>query len=230
MSIYNLAWGVVTLPLLGLLASFLAETHRRAAQICFVFTAGTAVMAAIVLGVRVTHTPAPEFNNVITFFVMNPPESSVFASRFEPFLGVHVDPMSASFGAAVSFIACAVQGYALTALRGEAGYRPFFLASSLLAFAGAGFVYSPDLFQSLLMWSLGSAAVYLLLLHGWRESDQATPARRSLVILTAGNLALLLALVFVFIKLGPYTATHLSAPAGQDIADPFAFNSVALGA
>ena len=229
MPIYNLAWGVAIVPLLGVLSSFLAETQRRAAQVCFVSSCIAFVMAAIVLGVRLTHAPAAGFDNVLTFFAMNPPESSLFATRFEPLLGVHVDAFAAAFGAAASFSVAVVQGYALTSLRSEIGYRRFFWASGALAFTTAGFAYSPNLFQSLFMWVAGSAAIYLLVSQWWDRADAAAPARRVLVLLSAANASLLLACAFTFAKFGQLAAT-LPAPAGQDVTDPFAFTTVSRAA
>jgi NADH:ubiquinone oxidoreductase subunit 5 (subunit L)/multisubunit Na+/H+ antiporter MnhA subunit len=228
-AIYNLAWGVVVVPLLGVLSSFLAETQRRAAQICFAGSVLAFILAAVVLGVRVTHAPTAAFNNVLTFFAMNPPESSLFANRLEPMLGVYVDALSAAFGAAVSFGVVVVQGYALTSLRGEQRYRRFFWASSALAFASAGFVFSPSLFQALFMWAGGSAAIYLLVAHWWDRPDLAAPARRVMVVLAAANASLFLATAFAFSKFGQFAAT-LPAPTGQDINDPFSFITLARAA
>ena len=224
MGIYNLAWFVVVLPLLGALASFLAETQRRAAQICVAFSGLGFLLALIVLGVRLSH-PQASFDGQITFFAMNPPEGTVFATRFEPFLGVHVNSLSASFGAAVAFVVLAVQAYSLTWFRGESSYRRFFWSSSLLAFAALGFVFSPNAFDSLVMWTAGSVAMYLTALHWVDRPDAAAPARRALVILKIGDVALLLGVIFAFLKFGTY-ASLLPAPAGQDINDPFSFTTI----
>src|ERR1700736_217341 len=214
MGIYNLAWFVVALPLLGAGASFLAETQRRAAQICVAFSGLGFLLALIVLGVRLTHTQA-SFDGQMTFF----------ATRFEPFLGVHVDSLSAAFGAAVSFIVLAVQAYSLTWFRGESSYRRFFWSSSLFAFAALGFVFSPNAFDSLVMWTAGSVALYVTALHWVDRPDAAAPARRALVVLTIGDVALFLGVIFAFLKFGTY-ASLLPAPTGQDINDPFSFTTI----
>ncbi|MBV8444342.1 MAG: hypothetical protein JOZ92_00340 [Candidatus Dormibacteraeota bacterium] len=226
MGIYNLAWGVVLLPLLGTLASLLAETPRRAVQVCVAFSGAGLLLAAMVLGAWLSHAYGTPFQNVLSFFGLNPPEGAVFPTRLEPFLGIYVDALSAAFSFAVCFVFFAVQAYALTSLRGDAGYRRFAWSSSLLAFASLGLILSPNLFQSMVMWMLGTAAAYLMTLHWWQREDAAAPARRVLTALRASDLALLLATVIVFVKFGIY-ASSFSAPPGQDISDPFAFGVIA---
>ncbi len=226
MAVYNVAWFVVVLPLLGALTSFMAETQRRAAQVCIVVSGMTFVLAAIVLVVRLTHASGAPFTGLITFFSFSPPEGNLFATRFEPMFGVLVDSLSAAFAAAVSFVVFLVQAYALGWLRGEAGYRRFFWTSSLFSFAALGFVFSPNSFDSLFMWMAGAAAVYLMALHWSERADAAAPARRALVVLRAGDVALLLGVLYAFIKFGVYASLQ-PAPAGQDINDPFSFTTIA---
>ncbi len=228
MSIYNAAWAIPLLPLLGALTSFGLETQRRAAQVCAAFTGLSFVVAVIILGVRLTHAPQAPFESLITFFTMTPPEGTIFQTQFQTQLGVHVDALSASFAAAIAFATVIVQVYALTAMRGEPGYRRFFWASSLLGFATTGFVLSPNLFDSLVMWVIASAALYLLVSLAWQRADSAMHALRVMVVLTAGDIALTLGVVFTWIKFGVFSSL-LAAPPGQTLADPFSFDVVAQG-
>ena len=226
MAVYNVTWAVLVLPIAGAGISFLAETPRRAAQVCAVFSVLTLILAAIVLGARLTHPLGAPSSGLITFFAMSPPEGTVFATRFQPQVGFVVDSLSAAFGFAVAFVVVVVQSYALGSLRGEAGYRRFFWASSVLATATLGFVFSPSLFDSLFMWVLGTVAIYLLAALWWERQDVAAPARRALITLYVGDIALLLGAVVEFVKFGVY-ASGLRAPAGQTLADTFGFDTIA---
>jgi NADH:ubiquinone oxidoreductase subunit 5 (subunit L)/multisubunit Na+/H+ antiporter MnhA subunit len=226
MAVYNVAWAVVLLPLVGAALSFLAESPRRAAQTCVVTSVLTLILAAVVLGARLTHPLTAPFYGLVTFFSMNPPEGTVFATTFQPQLGVLVDSLSASFAFAAVFVVAVVQSYALTSLRGDAGLRRFFWSSSLLASATLGFIFSPNLFDSLFTWMLATVAVYLLVGLWWDHQDAATPARRVLLTLHVGDIALMLGAVVAFIKFGVY-ASGLPAPAGQPTADPFGFDILA---
>ena len=229
MAVYNLAWAVIVLPLLGGMFSFLAESQRRAAQVCVAACGLGFAASAVLLIARLTHAPDPPFNNVITLFAMNPSESAIFPSRLVPLLGIRVEAVSVSFGFVIAFVSLVVMWYALTSLRGEQNYRRFFWSASLLIFATAGFAFSPNLFDSLFAWAIGSVAIYVLLTHWWQRPDGAAPARRTLVVMRIGDVALLLALAFTYLKFGEF-ASLLRVPAGQDISDPFAFNTLADGA
>ena len=228
MSIYNAAWAIPLLFLLGAGLSFGVETPRRAAQACAIFTGLSFVVAAVILGVRLTHAPQAPFLSLLTFFTMTPPEGSVFATQFQAQVGIQIDALSASFAAAIAFATLMIQTYALTAMRGEAGFRRFFWASSVLGFATTGFVLSPNLFNSLIMWIAATAAVYLLVSLAWQRASSAVNALRIMVVLTAGDIALTLGVVFTWIKFGVFSSL-LAAPAGQDIADPFSWNVISQG-
>ena len=228
MGIYNAAWAIPFLPLLGALGSLGVETQRRAAQLCVAFSGLSFVVAAIVLGTRLTHASGAPFDSLLTFFSMTPPEGATFATQFQAQVGVHVDALSASFAAAIAFATLVIQAYAVTAMRGEHGYRRFFCASSALAFCTTGFVLSPNLFDSMVMWVGASAALYILLTLSWQRADTARRALRAVIVLTAGDIALTLGVVFTWIKFGVFSSL-LQAPAGQTIADPFSFNVISQG-
>jgi NADH:ubiquinone oxidoreductase subunit 5 (subunit L)/multisubunit Na+/H+ antiporter MnhA subunit len=227
-SIYNAAWAIPLLPLLGALGSLGVETQRRAAQLCVFFTGLSFVVAAILLGVRLTHAPASPFLSLLTFFSMTPPEGATFATQFTAQVGVQVDALSASFAAAIAFATLLIQSYAVNAMRGEHGVRRFFCASSILAFCTTGFVLSPNLFDSLILWVGASASLYMLLTLTWQQAETARRAMRAMVVLTAGDIALTVGVVFTWIKFGVFSSL-LSAPSGQSLADPFSFNVISQG-
>jgi NADH-quinone oxidoreductase subunit L len=228
LAIYNAAWAIPLLPLLGALLSFGVETQRRAAQLCVVLSGLSFVVAAVLLGVRLTHASANPYVGLLTFFSMLPPEGTIFATQFQAQIGVQVDALSASFAAAIAFATVLIQAYALTAMRGEAGFRRFFWASSLLGFGTTGFVLSPNLFDSLILWVAASASLYLLVSLAWQRADVALHALRVMVVLTAGDVALTLGVVYTWIKFGVFSSL-LAAPAGQTVADPFSFGVISQG-
>jgi NADH-quinone oxidoreductase subunit L len=228
LTIYNAAWAIPLLPLLGALGSLAVETQRRAAQLCVVFSGLSFAVAAIVLGVRLTHASAAPFDSLLTFLAMTPPEGAVFATQFQAQVGVHVDALSASFAAAIAFATLVIQGYTVNSMRGADGFRRFFCASSVLGFCTTGFVLSPNLFDSLILWVGASASLYVLLSLSWQRADTARHAMRAMVVLTASDVALTLGVVFTWIKFGVFSSL-LAAPAGQTIADPFSFDVISQG-
>ena len=181
------------------------------------------------LGVRLTHASAAPFISLLTFFSMTPPEGATFATQFIAQIGVQVDALSASFAAAIAFATLIIQAYALTAMRGEAGFRRFFWASSVLGFSTTAFVLSPESLR--------------LTDHVGRSRRRASPcscrsrgsgrkarvrALRIVVILTAGDVALTLGVVFTWIKFGVFSSL-LAAPSGQSLADPFSCDIFSQG-
>jgi NADH:ubiquinone oxidoreductase subunit 5 (subunit L)/multisubunit Na+/H+ antiporter MnhA subunit len=227
-SIYNATWAIPVLFLLGAGLSFGVETQRRAAQLCVLLSGLAFVVAAVILGVRLTHAPAAPFISLLTFFSMTPPEGATFATQFTAQLGVQVDALSASFAAAIAFATLIIQAYSLTAMRGEAGFRRFFWGSSVLGFSTTAFVLSPNLFDSLVMWVLATASLAVLVSLAWQRADTALHALRIVVILTAGDVALTLGVVFTWIKFGVFSSL-LAAPSGQSLADPFSWSIFSQG-
>ena len=228
MAIYNAAWAIPFLPLLGALLSLGVETQRRAAQLCAFFTGLSFLTAAVVLVVRVTHATGAQFNSLLTFFAMSPPEGATFATQFQAQVGVHVDALSASFAAAITLATFVIQAYGVTAMRGENGYRRFFCGSSILAFCTTGFVLSPNFFNSLILWVGASGCLYILMTLSWQRADIAGRALRAIIVVTAGDIALTLGVLFAWIKFGVFSSL-LAAPAGQSFADPFSFSIVQRG-
>ncbi len=228
MSIYNATWAIPLLFLVGAGLSFGVETQRRAAQVCVFFSGLAFIVAAVILGVRLTHAPAAPFISLLTFFSMTPPEGATFATQFTAQIGVQVDALSTSFTAAIAFVTLIIQAYALTAMRGEAGFRRFFWASSVLGFSTTAFALSPNLFDSLIMWILATASLAVLVSLAWQRADTAVHALRIVAILTAGDTALMLGVVFTWIKFGVFSSL-LAAPSGQTLADPFSWSIFSQG-
>jgi NADH:ubiquinone oxidoreductase subunit 5 (subunit L)/multisubunit Na+/H+ antiporter MnhA subunit len=159
---------------------------------------------------------------------MTPPEGATFSTQFTAQVGVQVDALSASFAAAIAFATLLIQAYAVNAIRGDHGVRRFFCASSVLAFCTTGFVLSPNLFDSLLLWVGASASLYVLLTLTWQQAETARRAMRAMVVLTAGDIALTVGVVFTWIKFGVFSSL-LVAPTGQSLADPFSFGVISQG-
>ncbi len=199
-------WAVVLLPLAGALLSFVAETPRRAAQVCMSLLGVSLVISLIVLGYRFAHltTSATPGFSAVSFFSLSPAstETAIFSSTVSADVGVMVDNLSTSFLALAAFLFLAAQWLATAMLRGDPGYRRFFWASSVLASATLGMIAAPGLFQVWVALGVASAMVFVLTLHRWNREDGAVSAVWSFVTLLGADLALLLGLVFIVDKLG----------------------------
>jgi NADH:ubiquinone oxidoreductase subunit 5 (subunit L)/multisubunit Na+/H+ antiporter MnhA subunit len=226
------AWAVVLLPLAGALLSFVAETPRRAAQVCMTTLGAALVISLIVLGYRFAHltTSATPGFSAVSFFAVSPSstETPIFSSSVAADLGVMVDNLSTSFMALATFLFLATQWLATAMIRGDPGYRRFFWGSSVLASATLGMIAAPGLFQAWMALGVGSAALFILTLHRWHREDGATAANRSFLTLLAADLVLLLGLVFTVDKLGT-TLGGESAPAGFTVPPMFDYRILDAG-
>jgi len=221
---YNLAWAVVLLPLGGFLFAFLPESPRRAAQVCITFTGAAFVLAMVVLLYRLAHVHDNPYQSMVTFWTFDPGTKLLggFISDFHMQVGVLVDGLSTVMMAVVSFVSLMVQVYATGFLRRDDGYTRHFTTMLLATFAMLALVASPNLFELWLFWEALGACMFVLAGHWWQRSEAAIAARRMFLVTRIGDMALLLAMVFLFSKLAANVALQPAAP-GQTVNDPFNF-------
>ena len=220
----SFAWIIMLAPLAGCGASFVAETPRRAAQVCMTFLGISLILALFVLGYRLAHETTSVFPDVSTLnylsLTLDPSETVTFPSTFQVALGVSVDNLSASFMVLISFLFLVVQGLGTAMLQHDAGYRRFFWASSLLATLVLGLVLSPGLFQVWVTLGAMSATTLVLALHYWHRRETTAPARRAFAVLLGADASLLLGMAYVIDKLGPYLGLRPQPASGAlDIFD-----------
>jgi NADH-quinone oxidoreductase subunit L len=219
------AWVILLLPLAGCGASFVAETPRRAAQVCMTFLGISLILGVFVLGYRLAHATSSITPDISTLNYLSltpdPAETVTFPSTFQVAVGVRVDNLSATFLVLISFLFLAVQGLGTSMLQHDAGYRRFFWASSLLASLMLGLVLSPGLFQVWLTLGAISGTTLVLALHYWHRRETSSPARRAFAVLLGADASLLLGLAYIIDKLGPYLG--LQPPSASGALDIFDF-------
>jgi NADH:ubiquinone oxidoreductase subunit 5 (subunit L)/multisubunit Na+/H+ antiporter MnhA subunit len=220
----SFAWVILLAPLVGCCASFVAETPRRAAQVCMTFLGISLLLALFVLGYRLAHETTSVIPDVSTLNYLSltpdPSETVTFPSNYQVALGVSVDNLSASFMVLISFAFLIVQGLGTAMLQHDAGYRRFFWASSLLASLMLGLVLSPGLFQVWVVLGAISGTTFVLALHWWHRREGTGPARRALTVLLGADAALLLGLAYIIDKLGLFIGLRPQPASGAfDIFD-----------
>ncbi len=231
MAIYNLAIAVMLLPLLGALSSFLAETYRRAAQICLFFTLLSAGVGVFLLGWRFGHPHDGVLDNVYAFWAFDPSGGATPAianpglERFQPQIGVHVDSLSLVFMPLIAVVGGLTQWHSMLSSRGDPEYRRIFWLTSSLIASLLALAVSASLFQMLLMWGVSGALSWMLMTHWWQQKAHVVAARRSFIVNRIGDLALLLSCVLVFVKFGS-NALQQPPPSGQTVTDPLAFTTL----
>ncbi len=218
------AWVILLLPLAGCGASFVAESPRRAAQVCMTFLGISLILGVLVLGYRLAHETTSITPDISTLNYLSltpdPAETVTFPSIFQVAVGVRVDNLSATFMVLISFLFLAVQGLGTSMLQHDAGYRRFFWASSPLASLMLGLVLSPGLFQVWLTLGAISGTTLVLALHYWHRRETSSPARRAFAVLLGADASLLLGLAYIIDKLGPYLGLQPQPASGAlDIFD-----------
>jgi NADH-quinone oxidoreductase subunit L len=215
---YSFAWAVVLLPLIGGAVSFVAESPRRAAQVCMGFMGASLAVALVVLGYRLAHetTSVTPYLSTLNFLSLapDPSETDIFPSTFQVAVGIRLDNLSTSFMTLIPFLLLVVQGLGSSMLQRDAGYRRFFWATSLFAAAMLAMVVSPGLFQVWVALGVMSATTLVLALQWWHRPDSATPARRAFGVLLGADLALLLAIVYTIDKLGSFIGLESTPSTG----------------
>ena len=230
---YNLAWAVVLLPLGAAGISYVTESVRRAAYINVIGTAAAFVLSVVILVWRLAHITQNPYQSYITFWSYTPGTlaNGGFVSFFHPQMGVLIDGLSASILPMVALVALLVQVYSLAYMRHDAGMRRFFVIIGIFTFSMLGLVASPNLFQTYVMWEGVGVCSYLLIGHWWHRPSAAAAAKKAFLVTRIGDLALLLALVFTFVKLAPAAET-LAAPPDQAgngaVNEPFNFSTLGV--
>jgi NADH-quinone oxidoreductase subunit L len=226
---YNLAWAVVLVPLGACIFSYLPESPRRAAHVCILGTGASLLLAIVVLGYRLGHNTTP-YQSVITFFTFSPNQDlgGGVVGDFHPQVGIRVDGLSAVVLPVVALISLLVQVHSLGSMRGDPGLRRYSALLSLATFAMLGFVASPNYFHLYVMWELVAVCSWLLVGHWFHRPEALRAVRKAFLITRVGDVALLLAVVFGFVKFGANVALLPPTP-GQDVNDPFSFTILGSG-
>jgi NADH-quinone oxidoreductase subunit L len=220
----SLAWAVVLVPLAACVLSYVPEAPRRAAHLCVAATGVSLVLSLLVLGHRLQHLTGAPYQSVITFITYSPNQDlgGGVVGDFHPQLGVRVDGLSAVLMPVVALVSLLVQVFSLGSMRGDPGLRRYVAVLALGTFAMLGFVASPNYFDLLVLWELVAVCSWLLIGHWWQQPAALRAARRAFLVTRVGDLALLLAVVFGFVKFAANVALLPPTP-GQDVNDPFSF-------
>src|SRR5574344_1319611 len=112
-------------------------------------------------------------------------------------LGVYVDIYSSIMGLTVSVITFAVYLFSAYYMKEEKSLARYFALMNLFNSIILCFIFSPNLFQTFIFWSLLGAISYLLIGY-WHKKVKATnDAKRTFLIHILGDISLLLAFLIV---------------------------------
>ena len=187
------------LPLIALLIilAFTIDARRLSAAISVIFTLAMAVCALIVMSIEIAHPLHLERNaTFLTFFT----GQSGAAQQFTLEWGVVADPLSAVMLVAVALVSLFVQIYALGFIRREDAPIRFFGTLLFATFAMTAVVLATTYFSMLFSFGLVTLSTFLMIGYWWQREDSRAAAIRAFVISAIGDVALLVAVAYIYFR------------------------------
>ena len=217
-----LAQFALLLPLIALLVilAFTIDSWRMSAAISILFTLASVFCAVLVVAIEVAHPLHLERPATFLQFFTG---QSGGASEFTLQWGVLSDPLAATVGLAVVLVSLLVQVYALSFMRREDGVVRFFCALLLATFAMLGVTLSVSYFEMLLFFGMVTLSTYLLIGHWWQREEAATAAVRAFIISAIGDLALLAAVAYIYLR---FNELNFQTLAGQYVSGRISANGL----
>jgi len=217
-----LAQFALLLPLIALLVilAFTIDSRRASAAISILFTLASMICALLVVAIEVAHPLHLERPATFLQFFTG---QSGGASEFTLQWGVLSDPLAATVAFAVVLVSLLVQVYALSFMRREDGVVRFFCAILLATFAMLGVTLSVSYFEMLLFFGMVTLSTYLLIGHWWQREEAATAAVRAFIISAIGDLALLAAVAYIYLR---FNELNFQTLAGQYVSGRISANGL----
>jgi len=217
-----LAQFALLLPLIALLIilAFTIDSRRLSAAISILFTLASVLCALLVVAIEVAHPLHLERPATFLQFFTG---QSGGASEFTLQWGVLSDPLAATVGLAVVLVSLLVQVYALSFMRREDGVVRFFCALLFATFAMLGVTLSVSYFEMLLFFGMVTLSTYLLIGHWWQREEAATAAVRAFIISAIGDLALLAAVAYIYLR---FNELNFQTLAGQYVSGRISANGL----
>ena len=185
--------------LVGLLLPLRA---RLAAAVLAVAGASIALVAAVVLAVRVT-APIDVGRELVNF------------GGLPVTVGVRLDPAAALVAVAVAVVALAVQVYSVSYLAGDGRYPPYAAQVSLFTAAMLNVVVARDLIQLLIGWEVMGICSYLLIGHDRTLPYAPAAAVKAFLVTRVGDVGFLLGIALLGVKTGTFAIGRVTAEAGH---------------
>ena len=123
-------------------------------------------------------------------------------------LGFHADALSCSVAMLISFIGSIVLFYSFGYAEQEANQNEYYMTTVLLVGAVIGLVFSPNLLQIYIFWLLAAVCVWRIACF-FREEQTVLHADKTLLLLSAGAVLLLLGFVSAYLDAGSFALASL---------------------
>ncbi len=233
MQVFDAAWALLLLPIGGVGASYLAETRRGAAMAVLVSSCLTVLVAVIVLGATVHALPHTHQSTLTmwTFAVTQTPFNSaattLLSPTFQVGLGYWATPTAGILVVTVALAVALGQAQMMSQLRSDQRLAGLMRLTGVLNFGAVLLIMAPGLFQTLVGFEVCGLAAALAVGSGL-GADSGRVARRVYLSWRAGALALLLAVVFLYVKFSGAIEVASTAHHKGPAISPYGLNLASL--
>ena len=117
-------------------------------------------------------------------------------------IGIRLDGLTAVMLVVVTAVSFLVQVYSTSYMHGDRGYARYFAYMSLFTAAMLGLVLVDNLVVLFAFWELVGLASYLLIGFWFHKPAAAAAAKKAFLVTRAGDLGLLAALIFIWVRAG----------------------------
>ncbi len=117
-------------------------------------------------------------------------------------IGIRLDGLTAVMMVVVTAVSFLVQVYSTGYMHGDRGYARYFAYMSLFTAAMLGLVLVDNLVVLFAFWELVGLASYLLIGFWFHKPAAAAAAKKAFLVTRAGDLGLLAALIFIWVRAG----------------------------
>jgi NADH-quinone oxidoreductase subunit L len=132
-------------------------------------------------------------------------------------IGTHVDGLSVTLIAVVSFIALLIQLYSTEYVRGDRRYTHFFASLTLFASGMLTMVLAESTILFLLGWEIMGLCSFLLIGHWWEEYPNARAALKAFFTVRTGDTGLLVGIAILYFSSDAWIREHLPGQNGFSI-------------
>ncbi len=200
--IFNLAWLIIVIPVIGLLINTFGGKNRSESEIGWtaVIAAGGSFFVAllVVIGLLGLSPEERMLNHgvnvpLFTFFELGP-------SKLE--MGLHIDALTGVMLMVVTFVGTLIHIYAIGYMHGDSRFQRFFIYLNLFMAAMLILVLANNYLMLFVGWE-GVGLCSFLLIGFWFEKDaNGNAAKKAMVANRVGDYGVMLAMFAMFIGAG----------------------------
>jgi len=133
-------------------------------------------------------------------------------------VGILLDPLTVIMLVIVTGISLMVQIYSLGYMKGDPGFARYYAYMSLFTASMIGLILASNIIQLFVFWELVGLCSYLLIGFWYHRPSAAAAAKKAFIVTRIGDLGFLLAILYLFLHEGAFSAKGLDALMITDVA------------